>query len=44
VNKQMNIFKFQNTKQFEDEPFDDFISKLRGCVVTCGFGTSDVDI
>jgi hypothetical protein len=27
VNKQMNIFKFHNIKQFEDEPFDDFISR-----------------
>jgi hypothetical protein len=43
MNKQMNIFKFHYIKQFEDELFDDFISRLRDCVVTREFGTGDVD-
>jgi hypothetical protein len=43
VNKQMNVFKFQNLKQFDGEPFDDFVSRLRSCVTTCGFGAADLD-
>ncbi len=43
VNKQMNVIKFQNLKQFVGKPFDDFVSRLRSCVTTCGFGATDVD-
>ena len=39
VNKQMNVFRFQNMRQFEGEPIDEFVSRLRGTVNTCGFAT-----
>ena len=43
VNKQMNIFKFQNMKQYEGELLEDFVSRLRGCVSTCGFSSGEIE-
>jgi hypothetical protein len=43
VNVQMNIFKFHNLRQHAGEPFDEFVTRVRGSASSCSFTATDVD-
>ena len=40
---QMSLFKFRKMEQLVGEPFDEYVTRLRGCASFCGFATSDVE-
>jgi hypothetical protein len=37
----VNQLNFRELKQFDDEPFDDFVKRVRDHAKTCDFGTSE---
>ena len=43
VNVQMNIFKFYNIRQHAGEPFDEFVTRVRGSASSCSFADTDID-
>ena len=43
VNAQVSLYKFRNTSQQEEEPFDDFVTRLRFLAKQCGFEGDDLN-
>ena len=39
-NTQISVFQFRACKQFQDEKFDEYVSRLREMAKTCAFGTA----
>ena len=44
VNVELNIYQFRKLAQFDDEPFDDFVRRLRDKAKLCDFKEADKDI